>query len=146
MNFIYRFLFPEKPMGKKFSLMLLSLRLLFGLLLMSHGIQKWAQFETLSTIFPDPLGIGSAFSLTLVIFAELFCSIFFIVGFLYRLVMLPMIINMAVAFFVIHGGSISNGGELAFIYLAMFIILYITGPGRFSFDKIISFALTLNQR
>lgn len=146
MNFIYRFLFPEKPMGKKFSLMLLSLRLLFGLLLMSHGIQKWAQFETLSTIFPDPLGIGSAFSLTLVIFAELFCSIFFIVGFLYRLVMLPMIINMAVAFFVIHGGSISNGGELAFIYLAMFIILYITGPGRFSFDKIISCALTLNQR
>ncbi len=137
MHFIYRFLFPSKPSGKRFSLFLLSLRILFGLLLMSHGIQKWANFQIMSTSFPDPLGIGSQLSLMLVIFAEIFCSLFFIIGFLYRLVLIPMIINMSVAFFAIHGGSISHG-ELAFVYLAIFLLLYITGPGRFSIDRIVT--------
>lgn len=146
MNLIYSILFPEKPKGKSFSLMLLALRFLFGLLLMSHGIQKWAEFESLSTVFPDPLGIGSVFSLTLAIFAELFCSIFFIVGFFYRLVMIPMMITLGITFFVIHNGSITLGGELAFIYLTIFIILYVTGPGKFSIDYFISQSIAHNNR
>ena len=138
MKCFYSFLFPDKPMGKRFSLFILAFRLLFGVLLMMHGIQKWAQFDILSTTFPNPIGIGSHFSLLLVIIAELFCSMFFIAGFMYRIVLLPMIFSMSVAFFIIHGGSISNGGELAFIYLTVFILLYLIGPGRFSLDRIIS--------
>lgn len=137
MALIYRFLFPSNLSGNGTSWFLLALRLLFGFLLMSHGIQKWADFETLSTTFPNPIGLGSAFSLVLVICAELFCSMFFVVGYLYRLVLLPMIFNMGVAFFVVHGGSVMHG-ELAFVYMMMFILLYITGPGRFSIDRILS--------
>ena len=107
-------------------------------MLMWHGVIKWANFSILASTFPDPFNFGSQFSLLLAIFAELFCSIFFIFGFLYRLVLLPMIFTMAIAFFVIHDGSIGQGGELAFIYLIMFAILYIVGPGRFSFDHVIS--------
>ena len=35
----------------------------------------------------------------LAIFGELFCSVAFVFGFLYRLSMIPMIVTMAVAFF-----------------------------------------------
>ena len=38
---IYRFLFPSKPDGTTISLLLLALRILFGGLLLTHGIQKW---------------------------------------------------------------------------------------------------------
>lgn len=138
MTLIYRFLFPESNANKRTSLLILALRILFGLLLMSHGVQKWSQFDALSTTFPDPTGLGSQFSLVLAIFAELFCSMLFIVGFLYRAALLPMITTMGVAFFKIHGGSIVTGGELAFIYLTVFIILFITGSGRFSIDNFIS--------
>lgn len=137
MTFIYHFLFPAKPRGRSFSLLLLALRIFFGLMLLSHGIQKWAAFHTLSASFPDPLGISSQLSLALAIFGELFCSMFFIIGFLYRLVTIPMIVTMAVAFFTVHGGSISHG-ELAFVYMVMLVILYITGPGRFSIDRLIT--------
>jgi putative oxidoreductase len=43
---------------------------------------------------------------------------------------------MAVAFFDVHDAIISEG-ELALIYFIMFIILYITGPGRYSVDYLI---------
>jgi putative oxidoreductase len=38
-------------------------RIVFGILLMNHGIQKWTNFQELSAVFPDPLGVGSPLSL-----------------------------------------------------------------------------------
>lgn len=52
------------------SLLLLALRILFGILLMSHGVQKWANFDAMSESFPDPLGVGSQMSLILAILAN----------------------------------------------------------------------------
>ena len=126
---IYSFLFPTKSNTTKVSLLLLAVRIIFGILLMNHGIQKWSSFQELSTVFPDPLGIGSPLSLGLAIFGELVCSMAFIIGFLYRLAMIPMIFTMIVAFFAVK--------ELAFIYLVVFILMYIAGPGKFSIDHII---------
>lgn len=105
---------------------------------MTHGIEKWAQFNYLSHTFPDPLGIGSQISLVLAICAELFCSIFFIFGFLYKFTLLPMIFTMIIAFFAVHHASIAQGGELSFIYLIIFVVLLLYGPGRLSFDYILS--------
>ena len=39
MSVIYKFLFPSKPDGTAMSLLILALRILFGILLMSHGVQ-----------------------------------------------------------------------------------------------------------
>ena len=103
---IYNFLFPTKPNTTKVSLFLLAARIIFGILLMNHGIQKWSNFQELSTAFPDPIGLGSSISLGLAIFGELVCSMGFIVGFLYRLAMIPMIFTMVVAFFVIHANDV----------------------------------------
>ena len=134
---VYRFLFPMKPDNTGTSLFLLALRILFGLLLMNHGIQKWSNFQELSISFPDPLGIGSPLSLGLAIFAELACSIAFIIGFLYRLAMIPMIITIAVAFFIIHAPDAFAVKELAFIYLVVFILMYIMGSGKYSVDYLL---------
>jgi len=134
---IYSFLFPTKSNTTKVSLLLLAVRIIFGILLMNHGIQKWSNFQELSTVFPDPLGIGSPLSLGLAIFGELICSMAFIVGFLYRLAMIPMIFTMMVAFFVIHANDAFAVKELAFVYLVVFVLMYIAGPGKFSIDHII---------
>ena len=133
-----------KPDGTAISLLLLALRLLFGGLLLSHGIQKWTNFESMSAAFPDPLGVGHSVSLGLAIFGELFCSIGFILGALYRLAMIPMIFTMGVAFFVIHGNDPFSLKELAFVYLVIFILMYIAGPGKFSLDRLIAFLLSQN--
>lgn len=134
---IYNFLFPTKPNTTKTSLLLLVVRIIFGVLLMNHGIQKWSNFQELSAVFPDPLALGSPISLGLAIFGELVCSMAFIIGFLYRLAMIPMIFTMIVAFFIVHANDAFAVKELAFIYLIVFIIMYIAGPGKFSIDHII---------
>ena len=134
---IYNFLFPTKPNTTKTSLLLLVVRIIFGVLLMNHGIQKWSNFQELSAVFPDPLGLCSPISLGLAIFGELVCSMAFMIGFLYRLAMIPMIFTMIVAFFIVHANDAFAVKELAFIYLIVFIIMYIAGPGKFSIDHII---------
>lgn len=127
------FLFPQPTNSKGFSLLLLALRLFFGIMLMLHGLEKLYNYTELCFVFPDPMHIGSEISLLFVIFAELLCSAFFMAGALYRLSMLPMLVTMAVAFFHIHSGSIVQG-ELAFVYLMVFILMYIAGPGQYSID------------
>lgn len=127
------FLFPQPTDSKAFSLLLLCLRLFFGLMLIMHGLEKLYNYTELCFVFPDPIGIGSEVSLILAIFAEMFCSIAFIFGALYRLTMIPMLVVMAIAFFHIHEASIIQG-ELAFIYLMVLVMMYIAGPGQYAID------------
>lgn len=136
-----RFLFPVKPDGTFISVILLIVRVVFGVMLMNHGIDKWANYQELSAVFPDPLGIGSPLSLGLAIFGELACSMAFIIGFLYRLAMIPMIFTMSVAFFIVHADDPFAVKELAFVYLVVFVLMYIVGPGKFAVDRWISKSL-----
>ncbi len=131
------FLFPPTIGETGTSLFILALRLFFGGMLMTHGFEKWQRLTELSTTFPDPFGIGSQYSVLLAIFGELICSLSFIFGFLYRLCMIPMIVTMGFAFFMVHNGSISNG-ELSFIYFVTFILLYLVGPGKYAVDRMLA--------
>lgn len=134
---IYNLLFPRKLNDTGTSLLLLSARIIFGLLFLMHGIQKWSSFQELSSVFPDPLGVGSSVSLGLAIFAELACSIGFIFGILYRLALIPMIFTMLMAFFVIHGSDPFAVKELALVYLIVFVLMIIAGPGKFAVDNVL---------
>ncbi len=145
MNTIYRFLFPSKPDSTETSVFLLVSRIIFGLLLLSHGIPKFANFHELSAVFPDPLGVGSSLSLGLAVFAELLCPLAFIFGFLYRLALLPMIFTMGMAFFVIHGGDPFAAKELAFMYLMIYTLMFVAGPGKFALDNFIAEKITSNN-
>lgn len=54
--------------------------------------------------------------------------------------------TMAVAFFVIHGNDPFATKELAFVYLVVFILMYIIGPGKFAVDRWIRKALFQKAR
>lgn len=138
---VLNFLFPEKPDRTSVSLLLLAARVILGVLLMNHGLHKLMDFEAMSARFPDPLGVGGTVSLSLAIFGELACSLGFVVGAFYRLALIPMIFTMCVALGTAHGWDIFGGGELAFVYLAMFVLMYIAGPGKFALDRIIAVSL-----
>ncbi|WP_455620651.1 DoxX family protein, partial [Parabacteroides sp.] len=56
------------------------------------------------------------------------------------------VFTMGMAFFVIHGNDPFAVKELAFIYLVVFVLMYITGPGKFSIDHVISSALYKKKR
>lgn len=146
MSVINKILFGAKSVGLVGSLYLLAARIIFGLTFMSHGWQKWDNAEALLQTFPDPLGVGSQASLVLALFAEIICSMALIIGFLYRLALLPMIFTMLMAFFVIHGGDPFAVRELSFLYLILFIFLSILGPGRFSIDSLIKRAINKKNR
>lgn len=136
MNKLLFHLFEPGGRGTAASVTLLGQRILLGCLFMSHGLQKMSDFSNLVTTFPDPVGLGSGLTVSLAIFAEVFCAMAFVIGFMHRLVLIPMIATMAIAFFGVHGGDIA-GGELSFVYFFLFVLLLISGPGRFSADNYI---------
>ena len=132
----YNFLFPQRLRGTGASLLLLVVRVVFGILFFIHGLDKLVNFNTLVQSYPSEFGFGSYMTLMVSIFCEFCCSLFLISGLLVRLMTIPMIIAMGVAFFDVHDAMMPEG-ELAFIYLIIFIILYATGPGRYSLDYLI---------
>lgn len=132
----YNFLFPQYCREKGISFLLLCLRLFFGVMLFLHGLDKMSNFQLLSQTFPDIMGLGSYMSLMIAIFCEFCCSMFLIFGLLVRIMTIPLIVVMSVAFFDVHDAMFPEG-ELAFIYFVLFTLLYVTGPGRYSVDYLI---------
>lgn len=118
------------------DLALLLLRLTFGgLMAINHGWGKFMKFFAEGPIkFPDPLGVGETLSLALTVFAEFFCALFVVVGLFTRQAVLPLIITMLVAIFVMHWGDPFAKKELAILYLIPYIILFFMGSGAWSVD------------
>ncbi len=132
----YNFLFPQQFRGKGVSLLILIVRVFFGILFFIHGLDKLMNFNTLVVNYPSVLGFGSYMTLMVTIFTEFCCSMFLIVGLLQRIMTIPMFLAMAVAFFGVHNAMLPEG-ELALIYFIVFLGLFITGPGMFSLDYLI---------
>ena len=116
---------------------LLALRVWLGLsILCLHGWGKLVTFSEKSGSFPDPLGVGSKASLAMLLFGEVVCAALLAVGLFTRFSAAVLSFAMGVAFFVQHKGALSgpSNGELAFVYLAGFVALFIAGGGRASID------------
>jgi len=118
------------------SMALLVARLWFSLaMLFNHGLDKFAHFKDIVGTFPDPLGLGQEASLVLVIFAEVLGSLLLAVGLFTRVAASVLVIDMFVAFLMVHKSAMTSG-ELAFVYLAGYVILVIAGGGLFSLDTV----------
>lgn len=116
---------------------LLILRLVSGGAMLTHGYPKFQKVLAGNLQFGDPLGIGPEASLILVAFAEFICSILLILGLTTRFALVPLIITMAVAFFIVHGSDPFGDKELPFLFLGIYLSLFLTGPGRISVDKML---------
>lgn len=111
------------------------LRVSVSLLMLSHGIPKAFEYETLVQEFPDPLNVGSEVSLQLMLFAEIVCSVLLLLGLLGRFASATLFIAMMVAAFVHHFHDPWSARELPLLYAAVYAALTFTGPGAPSFDN-----------
>lgn len=118
-----------------FNFALLVQRVATGLLLLiGHGLEKISNFRALSASFPDPLRVGHRNSLILVILAELFCSMFLVLGLFTRIAAFIIFIDLAVIVFIHGNGQPLKTFELGAVYLASVFTIMIVGPGRVSVD------------
>ncbi|MCL2028522.1 MAG: DoxX family protein [Bacteroidales bacterium] len=131
---LQKFLSTKSVSGSLASFGLLVLRVAISVMMLTHGLNKLSHFSTLSQQF-DPIGMGGTLSLALVVFAEVFCSIAVLLGLFTRLAALPLIVAMCVAVFS-HSGQGFAAQELALLYLTCFTTVLITGPGRYSIDRL----------
>ncbi len=115
---------------------LLFLRLAFGFsMIYGHGFGKVTRLFGAEEIkFADPFGLGPVASLTLVVFAEVLCSLFIMVGLFTRAAVIPLMITMATAFFTAHFNDEFGQQEKVILFGFAFLTLFFTGPGRFSLD------------
>jgi putative oxidoreductase len=130
-------LFSTKYSDTSVSFALLVLRLASGGLMIPHGYNKLVNFASKSSGFVDPLHISGPASMSLAIFAELFCATLILFGLMTRLASIPLIITMSVALFYSHHGKVFGAGEHASLFLAGFIVLLFAGPGKISVDRLI---------
>lgn len=135
MEKIVRILFGERK-EIWLNTALIIFRVVIGVFMLTHGMQKLSNFDSLQSSFPDPIGLGSSFSLVLIILAEVGCSLLIILGAFTRLATIPLIFGMIVAAFIVHSGGGFSGRELPLFYMAMYIVLLITGPGAYSLDSL----------
>lgn len=107
-------------------------------MLFGHGLGKLNRLFSGGEIkFFDPFGIGQQFSLVLAVFAEFFAAGLIILGLLTRFSSVSLIITMFVAGFIYHSDDPFGSKEKSLLYLVSYILLFLTGPGKYSLQSII---------
>lgn len=117
---------------------LLLLRLGIGLnMMLSHGWGKLTRLGDSPIQFADPYGFGQVTSLVLAVFAEFFCSLAVVLGFMTRAAVIPLATTMLTAIFIVHADDPWRRQEFALMFLIPFLTLLIAGPGRYSIDNLL---------
>jgi putative oxidoreductase len=120
------------------DLVLLAIRITIACFMLVHGIPKLGKFFAEEPLkFGDPIGIGMVPSLVLTVFAEVFCSVLIFIGLGTRLAVIPLIITMLVAAFVVHATDGFGKMELPLLYVTGYLFLLVTGSGRYSIDRLL---------
>lgn len=124
----------------------LFLRLFVGVMLMQFGVRQIMHFGEECAIFPDTLGMDPSTGLTVMILIELICSLFIMVGFCTRLMVLPPFIAMILAEH--HLLTSSNEasylitwaqpGYLPVMFMGIYFFILLVGPGKISVDYFLS--------
>lgn len=118
------------------NLSLLLLRLFAGIMMLVHGISKIQNFSALREGFPDPIGWGVGLSLVMIILVEVGCSLMVITGLLTRFAVVPLVFSMIMAMTTYPEMSLGNI-ELPLLYLGMYVVIFVAGPGKCSIDYLI---------
>ena len=120
-----------------FNLATFILRIGLGVLMIPHGYDKLVHFMQYKKDFYNLLGMGSTVSLAVVVFAELFCSVFLIMGLFTRVIAAILAIEMTIVVFSEHHGQVFGEGEHGMLYLTGYLAIVLLGPGRASLDGIL---------
>ncbi len=116
-------------------------------MLFGHGLGKFNRLISGNEIkFFDPFGIGQQFSLALAVFAEFFAAGLIILGLFTRFSSISLIITMFVAGVIYHADDPFGGKEKALMYLVSYILLFITGPGKYSLHSLLKTKIKSKNR
>lgn len=133
-----KYIWSVRQNEKGLNLILLLIRIGVGFMMLTHGIPKLQKFFAAEPVqFAQIMGMSASVSLALAVFAEVFCSVLIIFGLGTRLAVIPLIITMAVAAFHIHAEDPFAKQEMALHYLLFYILLLVTGSGKYSLDYLI---------
>ncbi|MGZ5210782.1 MAG: DoxX family protein [Kaistella sp.] len=120
------------------DIVLLVTRIFVGFAMLSHGFPKLQELLSGQEIqFFNFLGLSDRTSLILAVFAEFVCSIFIILGLFTRFAVVFLIITMAVAGLIVHGGDPFQKRETSLLYLSVYLMFFAIGPGKYSIDYMI---------
>ena len=118
------------------NIALLILRVVFARsMLYGHGLGKFNKLIQGDLSFANPIGIGEVPTLILAVFSEFLAPIFIIFGFKTKFFSFFPAATMFIAAFVVHWGDPFGRVEKALLFLTVFVILMMTGPGKYSIDK-----------
>ena len=117
------------------NLALLILRLGASGMLLTHGIPKIQRLFSSPVEFPDPLGVGATASLILALIGEVVGPLLVLIGYKTKLATIPPMITMIVALLFIHLSDPIGVKEKAILFLIMFLVIFLAGPGKYSVDR-----------
>ena len=136
MNAFIRKIFDTGNYPNNISISLLFLRIIAGVFMLTHGYGKFLKLTGDGPIqFADPIGMGVTVSLALAVFAEFICSILLIFGVATRFSAIPLLITMSVAALIVHAPDAFVRKELPLLYSAIYAVIAIAGPGKYSVDN-----------
>lgn len=131
-------IFSVNPSSEHVDIAILLARISIAILMLTHGISKIALFNETPVQFMDFMGLGTEMSLALAIFAEMGCSVLILLGLATRVAVIPLIITMLVAVFIVHGADPFAKQEMGLHYLLVYIMLLLTGSGKYSLDSLVT--------
>jgi putative oxidoreductase len=127
---------------KPFGLDALAIvRIFTGILMLLHGRMVFDPGIMKSMAVSLGNDLGLPFPLLMAYLAkgsEFFGGLLFALGFLTRIISIPLIITMAVATFGAHHGQITGDGEHAFLFLLIFAAFLFIGSGKWSIDYLVT--------
>ena len=115
----------------------LLLRLILGGLFIYHGYFCIEHVHEYRPMSQPIIGIPGKLSYDLIMVFQFGCGILLCLGFLTRLSVLPITFMMTIAFFVAHKKDTFQVKELAFAYMLISIVVFITGSGKYSLDALL---------
>jgi putative oxidoreductase len=123
-----------------------SISLLFARLIVAYGfygpaMMKWSDIDSVASWF-GTLGIPfPTLNAYMAASTEMAGVVLLTLGFLIRLISIPLIVVMLVAIFTVHlhnGFSCGDNGFEIPVYYMLFLLIFITsGAGKFSLDRIV---------
>lgn len=131
-------LLSVQPNTNSTDLALLIARVGISALMLTHGWPKLVMLLSSDPVqFPALFGLSATTILALAVFSEVVCSMLILVGLGTRLATIPLIITMVVAVFLFHSADPFAKQELGLLYLMPYVMLLLTGSGRFSLDYLV---------
>lgn len=116
---------------------LLILRAAFGgIMALNHGLSKLMAYSEKSENFFSFLGISPSSSMILAILGEFVCGMLMVAGLLTRLSATIASFTMGVAVFIVHNGDSFSDKEHALLYMIVYLLIALCGPGKFSLDAL----------